>query len=241
MAVSMRVGYVAGLMEGAAAPHIEGDAVQVWRVDLDRRPPGVGELAHERERGDRMRDEQVRRRFLAGRTWLRAILAGHLGVDPGGVRFTVAERGKPSLVDGGDLCFSSSRSAGVGLVALTRDRPVGVDIEKIRSDLDHDDLARRFFSPGEAEALGQLPDGDRRLASFFGLWVRKEAVLKASGAGLADGLSHLDVRADLVDGRWSVASIEVGPGFAAAVAVDGALGQVTQHRPALAADPPLLR
>lgn len=176
-----------------------------------------------------MVDQGARSRFLAGRTWLRVVLGRYLDLTPDSIRFAVAERGKPSVVDGGDLAFSFSRSADVALVAVTQGRSIGVDVERIR-EVDHAPLAQRFFAPAELAWLGSLPELERRDA-FFGLWVRKEAVVKASGAGLGDGLSHLDVRDALVDGRWSLAPLEAGPGYAAALAANGAIGTITLRDP----------
>lgn len=208
---------------GRPAPPTNG-AVNLWRLSLDSTPAGIGADADERARADRMRSDIGRERFLASRAWLRVVLGHHLGVDPGAVRFAVAPRGKPSIVDGGDLCFSLSRSAEVGLIAITRGRAVGVDVERMRSDADHDRLAERFFAPAELDDLRRLAGHERREA-FYRLWVRKEAVVKASGAGLGDGISHLDVRTSRVADRWSVAPLDIGPDFAAAVAVAGTMGR----------------
>ena len=207
---------------------LAADAVHVWRLDLDVAPADAAASADEERRAGRMLDEQRRARFLASRAWLRVILGIHLGVDPAAVAYTVSQGGKPSVVGGGDLGFSLSRSAEVALVAVTRGRAVGVDVERLQAGVDHDRLAEQFFTPAEAAALRELPEADRRDA-FFGLWVRKEAVVKASGAGLTDEISHLDVRADTVAGRWTVTSLDAGRGFAAAVAADGPLGPISMR------------
>jgi len=172
-----------------------------------------------------MGDERRRSRFLCSRIWLRVILGRYLGVEAGAVRFAVADRGKPSIIDGGDLGFSLSRSAEAALIAVTRGRSVGVDLESTLTDLDEVALAERFFAPAEAKLLRRLPALDRRDV-FYRLWARKEAVVKASGAGLSEGLGHVDVRTDAVAGGWSVASLDVGDDRAAAVAVEGAMGPV---------------
>lgn len=196
-------------------------AVDVWRVDLDDQHDRSVLAAGELERAGRMRDERVRSRFLASRAWLRVILAGYLDLPPAAIRYGAGARGKPSVAGGGDLSFSLSRSAGAALVAVSRHGEVGVDIERVRPDVEHAGLANRFFTPDESAALRELPD-DARLTAFFELWVRKEAVSKASGAGLGDGLGHLDVRTDVVGGRWSVTALEAPPGFTAALAVEEA-------------------
>ena len=202
-----------------------GDAVHVFVVGLAAGPDAAEAREDERERADRLWDRDAASRFLASRAWLRVILACYLEVEAGAIRFEVTYGGKPSIVGYGDLGFSLSRSSGLALIALTRGRAVGVDIERVDPTVDHDRLAERFFSPGEADHLRSLADPDRR-AAFFRLWVAKEAVVKASGAGLGDGLSHVETGQGTVDGR-SVAPLAVAPGYAAAVAVDGVLGPCT--------------
>ena len=208
--------------EGAAPPP---GAVEVWRVGLDDLGhDGAAVSAEECRRASRILDDRRRARFLASRAAVRDVLADYLGVHAGAVRFTLGPFGKPALADGGDLSFSLSRTGGVALVAVARGREVGVDVERVLPDGELERVADHFFSGDEAVALRAVAATDRPLA-FFRLWVRKEAVAKASGAGIGDGIAHLEVDGDGV-GRWSVASLDVGAGFAAAVAVDGPLGAV---------------
>lgn len=205
----------------SAAPRLVGDAVHVWRVALGERPAGAALLAaDERQRALRLRFERDRSAFVAGRAALRTILGDYLDADPTAVRFASTESGKPSVVDGGDLRFSFSRSAPWALVAVTRQREVGVDIECVRPLTDMAGLVKAFFSPAEAEALTALPQSDR-VAGFFAGWTAKEALAKATGAGLA--VTRPEPDAD----RWSVQPLDLGPGSAAAVAVEGAMGSIT--------------
>ena len=203
-----------------------GGGVEVWRVDLDGGPVGVRPLEEEVERAQRLRDEVARARFLTSRAWLRLVLGDRLGVDHHGLRFTYGERGKPSVVGGGDVRFSLSRSGSVCHSAVTSGREGGVDVARIRHDVDHEAVARQLFAPAEIETLDRLT-GAARTDAFFSLWTRKEAVVKASGIGLGDGLDGFDARPDTVADRWSVRSLDVGAGCAAAVATDGPLGHVS--------------
>src|SRR5438094_10495422 len=87
------------------------------------------------------------------------------------------------------LRFNVSHSKSLGLYAVTRDRRVGVDIERIRPLPDLDEIAERVFSPEERLALRRLPPA-RRPEGFFNCWSRKEAYGKAIGYGLAPPLTR---------------------------------------------------
>lgn len=97
--------------------------------------------------------------------------------------------GKPALVDV-DLHFNLSHSGERWLVGISRDQPLGVDIESGRKERSVLELADRFFAPSEASALRAIPDTNRRRA-FLDLWSCKEAVVKALGTGLRFGLDRV--------------------------------------------------
>lgn len=100
----------------------------------------------------------------------------------------VDDRGRPWLEG---VSFSVSHSGSLGLIAIAEGvRPVGVDVERIRSDTDFRALAARFLHPDEAAAIGDDRD------AFFRCWTRKEAVVKALGLGLAHPLDSFAVDFD---------------------------------------------
>ena len=117
---------------------------------------------------------------------------------------------------------------------VVRDREIGVDVEKIRPEIELERLAQRFFSPGEVERLTEL-EGDLQLAAFFRCWTRKEAYIKARGGGLSIPLDQFEVTfeqdtpAALVANwedpqevsRWSLFDIELGGDYLAALAAEG--------------------
>lgn len=185
-------------------------------------------------RAERLRAESFRspahgRAFARARAVLRRILAAYAGGDPGGLAIAIDERGKPFLPDRPELRFNLSHAGEVALYAVALDRPVGVDVERVRA-IDHTAVARRFFTTDESAALETIP-APARAAAFFACWARKEAYLKATGGGVASGLASFAVTVEpgrtarilTVDGdraeadRWWLASLDVAPGHAAAV------------------------
>lgn len=212
-----------------AAPNL----VHVWRVDLDAdaRPDAEREALCSPEEGARAAlyaTSLLRRRFKARRAALRTILGRYLAVAPADLRFAAGVSGKPALAGpaaASDIRFNASGSGRLALVAVTRSREVGVDIEKVRPDIDMERIARQFFTPADAHLLRSLEPA-ARIETFFNCWCRTEALLKAAGVGLGaePGLSAPPEEL----GAWSVSSIDIDPGFVAALAVEGPVGRIVR-------------
>ncbi len=213
----------------------------MWQVSLESAHVGWhGLLAvlspEERERASCFVFERDRRRYVIAHSALRTILAGYVGAPPASLAFTSRPGGKPRLAPPRtDLRFSLSHSAGRALVAVALDREVGVDIEMVRDIPGLDDLAESCFSPAERRWLAAVQAASRR-GAFFDGWTRKEAFLKASGEGLSRALDSFDVTLlpgeaprllRVAGGRasdWTLQALDVGPGYRAALAVEGPLG-----------------
>jgi 4'-phosphopantetheinyl transferase len=219
------------------APLAPGE-VRVLSVALDG-AADVERLGHhlapdELARAARFRFAADRRRFVAGRGVLRETLAAWLDVPPGRLVFSTGTHGKPALAlpaAGGWLRFNVSHSDGLVLIALAAGREVGVDVERMRTNIADADLARRFFSTREQAALAALPAEGRRTL-FFRIWTCKEAFIKATGEGVSRSLHDFDVvtergdvalRIDAARGeaaRWVLRELSAPAGYAAAVAVE---------------------
>lgn len=217
---------------------VEPGEVHVFWLDLDLPAERVAALGatlsdDERARADRFLVPGIGARFAAGRGQLRAVLARYLGARPEELRFAYGPQGKPSL-EATELRFNLSHSASRGLLAVTCGAELGADLERVRPEVDYEGLARRFFSPGEAEALRTVAP-ELRATAFFAAWTRKEAFIKAKGGGLSIPLDRFDVtlrpgeKAALLRTEWDPAEASrycmesldhsAGPGWAAAIAV----------------------
>ncbi|MCC3245343.1 4'-phosphopantetheinyl transferase superfamily protein [Methylocystis sp. WRRC1] len=167
----------------------------------------------ERARAARFHFEDDRRSYVAAHALLRAELSKHADRPPQDWRFAAAARGKPYLVDPPrDLRFSLTHTRGMAAVAVTEGLEIGVDAESADRRADNMKVAERFFSPEEVALLRAL-DGDARREAFFAIWTLKEAVVKATGQGLARALDSFAVafdppRVTMRDGsaqNWSAA------------------------------------
>jgi 4'-phosphopantetheinyl transferase len=211
--------------------------VDVWRADLELGPPELYQLQKtlspdELDRAARFHFPEDQQRFIAARGVLRYILARYLGRSPAELHFSYASFGKPSLASdcaADSLRFNLSHSGSMALYAVTRQREVGIDLERIEPKFAGDGIAEKFFSRNEVAKLRSLP-ANARLQAFFNCWTRKEAYVKARGAGLQIPLESFDVSlapdeqgAFLSEGEsgWSLQALALDPDYVGAVAVEG--------------------
>jgi 4'-phosphopantetheinyl transferase len=124
----------------------------------------------------------------------KAILSGYLNVRAEEVQFRYNAYGKPAIFDVGpiDLRFNLSHSHGYALLAVTRGREVGADVEYHCAKVATEDIAKRFFSAAEVEAITKLPK-HLHVDGFFKCWTRKEAYIKGIGTGLSFPLDKFTV------------------------------------------------
>lgn len=173
--------------------------VEIWSCPRD----GTGEERETSLPALPGKDEQARqaafatpalRAQFAWRRWrLREILATYTGTAPVDLVLIADEDGKPYLRDARDrISFNLSHKDGLMVVAVGPGVPVGVDVERLDSSVDAMAMARRFFVPDETEALSDL-SGEEQRRAFLACWTRKEAVMKAHGAGMLLGLRSLSV------------------------------------------------
>ena len=223
--------------------------IDVWKVRFDEPEAARSEAsvlsADENARASRFHFEKDRDYFIRCRSALRCLLAGYLSVSAAEICFQYLPGGKPQLAvhqNPSALEFNVSHSGSIALIAMGSGRRIGVDIEKIRLDVDTEALAERFFSVRERAGLRALPD-HLRVAGFFACWTRKEAFLKATGEGLSFPLTDFsvsthpdlppqveEIRGDIEAGKkWFLTDIDVGDGYRGAMASDASFSVVNTY------------
>ena len=225
---------------------LESGGVHVWRVSLDQPDERLDRFRRtlepdELNRASRFHFDKHRRHFIVARGFLRSVVGRYLETQPEALRFSYGAYGKPALASEHVLRFNLSHSHEVALLAVARDAELGVDVEHVRADFASEEIAQRFFSRAEVEVFNSLPK-DEQVAAFFRCWTRKEAYIKAIGKGLSQALDAFDVtlmpgvqaallRAedDNVE-RWWMSDLNVGKGYAGALAVERPVAQVRFFR-----------
>ena len=142
-------------------------------------------------RVDRLRFEDDRKRTVSGEMLVRRAIAEWCGISAESIVFEKTETGKP-FAKGLPAEFNISHSGDI-IVCAVDDKPVGIDIEKIRPiDLT---VAKRICTDEELLYLfGHTPTGQdytyttdtQILNRFFELWTAKEAYGKCIGVGISE-------------------------------------------------------
>lgn len=176
----------------------------------------------ERDRSEVFRQPGDRNRSLTGAWLLRRAVGDALDTEPAELRIDRRcahcgeQHGAPRVL-GHDVHVSVSHSGQQVAVAVATGAPVGVDVEQI-SAIDLTELRSMLLAPTETASSP---------SEFFQLWVRKEAVVKATGDGLGASLSDIAIgangRVTAYPGRLElvaqVQNLTAAPGYAAAVAL----------------------
>jgi 4'-phosphopantetheinyl transferase len=212
------------------------DEIHVWHTDLDLIEETIGGLLRLLDSGEQARAARflvpdARRQYIISHAFVRTVLGQYLGTSPQALRFCTTGNDKPALVDGSGIDFNLSHTDGTAAMVLVRGRRVGIDVEKIRANLNPLELAGRFFSPQECEWLRSRPDSER-IRAFFDCWTAKESYIKACGEGLSMGLAGFAVIPQTVNTRlpfeiygqpeeskkWLIWQLALKPGLCAAIA-----------------------
>ena len=203
--------------------------MHLWHLDFDELSNPLGQ-----DQSSRMQDLSVLQQNAVRRFYLRLLLGAYLGIPGKDVRITRRLKGRPELdasQSKGQLDFSVARSKDCYLVGISSGATIGVDLEIAdRRSGKPLSLAKRYFSDAETEALSSL-EGESLQRSFMHTWACKEAIVKASGLGIANQLCRFSVEVnpdnppavlDMLDddpAAWRLAVVQPAAGAIAAVAV----------------------
>ena len=221
---------------------VTSSEIQVWRIHLARPSVEILRLqkvlsADEQSQAARFHFDRDQRRFVIRRAVRRQLLAAQLETSPATIQIESANFQKPKIVSPENskrLRFNCSHSADWALIAVAREREVGVDLEQHRPLPDAEDLAGKIFSDAENRELTALPPA-LKLQGFFNGWTRKEAFVKAIGLGLSYPLNRFSVSLspnrpaailEVADNppaleKWSMISLELNPDYSAALVFEG--------------------
>lgn len=213
---------------------LKQNTIHLWKINLGHHRLKIDELTRilspaEIKRADLFHYAQDRAEFKVSHIALRLILSKYLSESPELLEFSTNDFGKPFLKNS-RFNFNLSHSGELALVAVAENLHVGVDVERIRGEINHRELAERFFSKDEKSYLRSFYE-TQAIKEFFRLWTRKEAFVKAKGCGLSEPLENFSVinmetadknvfpvePNDSENERWWGCDLTVGESYSAAV------------------------
>lgn len=169
------------------------DVVDVWEALHTVSDDDVEQLfarlsGFEQARAKRFIDARGYRQYVVSRARMREVLSHYTGISAHEIRFTIVGDGKPALSDRShDIFFNNTHSGDLGLIAVTRGREVGIDVERFRHIDRAHRVSQRFFTPEEHASLSVL-EGEEMIRAFLAIWTTREAGTKARGASVWRGL-----------------------------------------------------
>ena len=202
--------------------HLAEDSVHLWLLNLDA--DADDSFCWPCLSGEELRTARdfaapaLSCRYTRAHGLLRHILGRYLRTAPERLSISTTPQGKPFLRNR-ELHFNLSHSEGTAVIAICRKREIGVDIEMVRPVPESSEIARRWFSTSENKWIQASPEP---ALAFLRCWVCREALLKASGSGLAAAPDsvRLRVEGDTLHhyGPYLLSELHLLPRFAVAVA-----------------------
>lgn len=158
--------------------------IHVWKIPAtDYTDNTLSDLSgEEKEKLSQLKNPQTKKVFFSSRQAIRKLFSSYLDCPANQLEFAVHKQGKPFLASHDKkLEFNLSHSADRILLAVSRQGPVGIDIEACRNLDNWQAIARKVFDRPTMEKFLQMKDPE---AQFFHFWTEFEAKKKLSGQGI---------------------------------------------------------
>lgn len=149
---------------------------EIWDFNLATALEEISE--QRREQALKFKHELGQRLCVLAYQLLKRGLKEVYGIDENPL-FIYNEYGKPSIAGHPEIFFNLSHCKEAAICVVS-DRPVGVDVESVRSF--NDSLVRYTMNEDEVREIEAAED---RAVAFIRLWTKKEAALKLEGTGIS--------------------------------------------------------
>lgn len=175
-------------------------AITIWSTPVTDTPKDVWPRLNsylsgpERIRASRFRFDRHRQEYIAAHALKRWIISSATGQALHDIEFTVGPYGKPMVAKGNRPYFNLTHCRGIVACGLSDAFELGVDAENLMREPPLDE-AENFFTAKEISLLRAAKPSEQALI-FLKLWTLKEAVIKATGMGLSQGLKTFSISVD---------------------------------------------
>ncbi|CAH8282157.1 4'-phosphopantetheinyl transferase [Mariniflexile fucanivorans] len=181
--------------------------VKFYKIELSNfqklAPSLMPFLSHsESNRANRFHFVKDKNTFVICRTVLKFLLAEQTGLDIHNIFIESDSNKKPFLPSHPSVHFNISHATDYAIIAIAKS-PVGVDIEYVNKEFNFEDILPTVFNKSEIDEVNT--SGGH--VTFYKLWTRKEAIVKAIGVGIDDNISEIIS----LDGCQNIPSEFLGP------------------------------
>lgn len=204
------------------------DVVDVWTAPLNVDEHRMDDLLHrlspsEQKRVGALLEEKAVRQYIVSRAMQRQLLASYVGGHPSEIQFGIVAMGKPTLSKPNEigLQFNTTHSGSLVVIAVTKNRDVGVDVEQLRPVPRALKVAKRCYSSAEYAKLLEV-EGEDLDRAFLSIWVSREGTAKARGDSVWRGLaSWKNGEMEFLRKQFRVELLDLGPEFVGVVVARG--------------------
>ncbi|WP_448701606.1 4'-phosphopantetheinyl transferase family protein [Mucilaginibacter sp. AW1-3] len=214
----------------SAECELNSDEVNVWKISIPKWIVAINDLKEllskdEHTRAGRYHYPNDHERFVVSRGALRILLSRYLKTDAKTIVFESGPNRKPFVKNTGglDIHYNTTHSGDDVLIAIAA-MPVGIDVENLEPMFPYQDILEHTFNRQE---ISVIDESENPLETFYRLWTRKEALLKATGKGIdddmklipcTDGQHRIDRALIGSDANWFVNSFIVDGSYSGSVA-----------------------
>lgn len=186
--------------------------------------------ADELERAQKFNFETDRNHYLQRRYQLRVLLSKYCHCAPADLKFGYTRYKKPfiEMPSLNPVKFNLSFAGDVMIIAINLLHDIGVDVEKIHDIPDFEGVSELNFSLQE---IRYLNESDDKTDTFFTIWTKKEAFIKANGRGMYYPLKKFSINirdtaenpsifnSPMESKAWMVTQVNAPEGYRAALAI----------------------
>tara|TARA_B100002019_G_scaffold291585_1_gene312166 strand:+ start:266 stop:976 length:711 start_codon:yes stop_codon:yes gene_type:complete len=212
---------------------LSSNCISIWGVQVSKNEANVKSLfnilsSNEQLKASKFKNKNQAQASVLARGALRVLLGAYENCSPKDINFSRTNDGKPFLKNS-NTSFNISHSSDWVILAFCKNYSIGVDLEELR-DVNFLNISKRFFNKEEQIFLKNSSNPKR---TFFDLWSRKEAIIKANGNRLLSEISNTnipiienEIPEKFVVDKWFVYKVEAGSNYSAALAIDA---EVNDH------------
>ncbi len=174
--------------------------------------------------------QKDRERFMVSRVALRQLLGKYIEHQPQDIVFAIGNNKKPFIQNTERPVYYNVSHSGDKILIAISDKEVGIDVEHKLADFDFEEIIPTCFSAEEALHIRSFKDPRH---TFYLLWTRKEALLKATAKGVDDELRSIPSlqgghAIDFTNKNWKVISFDIGDEYVGSIGCGVGLINETQ-------------